>query len=182
MWAMKGKRSWPGEEECIHLAGSFLCIHLGSARSASCSDQAFITLQAARTQLAQYGRENRAPSPVDTSENERKHILASTMLKDRAGGSWVTAQQPQTPRCNAFTGCPSASSPRKVTPPLHLGSTILTKPPAALSTAKRWKLPADTLHPTDTYGSVAPTSAKPTMNLHHWPRNEPKEEPLFTPP
>lgn len=58
---MKGNRGWPGEEECIHLAGSFLCIHLGSSRSASCSDQAFIRLQAAQTQLAQYGRENRFP-------------------------------------------------------------------------------------------------------------------------
>lgn len=64
MWAMKGNWSWPGEEECIHLAGSFLCIHLGSSRSASCSDQAFIRWQAAQTQLAQYGRDNRAPSPA----------------------------------------------------------------------------------------------------------------------
>lgn len=71
---MKGNWSWPGEEECTHLAGSFLCIHLGSSRSASCSDQAFIRLPAAQTQLAQYGRENRFPSPADIFKKKLKAL------------------------------------------------------------------------------------------------------------
>lgn len=105
MWAMKGNRSWPGEEECVHLAGSFLCIHLGSSRSPSCSDQAFIRLQAAQTQLAQCIRESRFPSPADISKNEWKHFPSSAMPEDRPGKKWFST--PQTPYCTQLWTVPS---------------------------------------------------------------------------
>lgn len=167
MWAMKGNWSWPGEEECTHLAGSFLCIHLGSSRSASCSDQAFIRLPAAQTQLAQYGMENRFPSPADIAKKKWKH---SAMLEDAPGKKWFSTVHCQTPFCTG-TGCPSISSPRKVTSYLNLGIPITN--PSCPAGHSSQEARASCSHPArTTYWPGAQTSAKPTMSLQHgweWP-------------
>lgn len=140
---MKGNRSWPGEEECIHLAGSFLCIHLGSSRSASCSDQAFIRLQAAQTQLAQYGREKDVSKPCGYNQERMKALSFLSNARRQTRKEMIHSTAVSNTLLHTVVGCPSKSSHRKVSSHLHLGSP--SQPSRPLNSQEH---PAAILHTT----------------------------------